>query len=565
MSHNPSRYSGNDGPGAEGEKTLELDQKIFQKLYRVFSKPLHIEELDLERFRIFAGLLSSEALNLSIVGDHGGYRDSEVMLPSISYLVSRSKVFRKEIQKKGWESVHPTLAEFYLYRILQACLKMNLFPEDPRVLRNQEEKGRLSLAFLSRYGLEDLLDGRRIPGESRAGASIEEIEKAVTARQSEKNIHMDSRIDSVQENKKKVQDYTLNHSFEKIETLEEFQGNWREMDGADQIEEMNDALNELQFNQVIRTEESAEGFLKSDHAGFASEILGETRGPFLYPEWDYKKKKFKNDHCSVTELEPLSASANSVSEVLEKHHQTLFKLKHDLNRILNRFSPEPRQVQGDEIDLDAAVDYLVDRSIGHTPSERLYRKRRRNIREIDLLLLLDNSLSTDSYRNGIRVLDAERDAMLLFGEALSDAGLPFACYSFYSKTRHNCQVQKLHGFDESWSRSRGRLLNLEPRGYTRIGPALRHASSILEQRAGRHRWIVLFTDGHPNDYDRYEGRYGQEDVKHAIQEAESDGMGVYLLSFDRSRDVFGGYAESALNLKRMPELLMSFYSRVAGN
>ena len=91
-----------------------------------------------------------------------------------------------------------------------------------------------------------------------------------------------------------------------------------------------------------------------------------------------------------------------------------------------------------------------------------------------------------------------------------------------------------------------------------------NATGIMEKRRSRHRWIVLFTDGHPNDYDRYEGRYGQEDVRHAILEAEAQGIGIHLLSFDRARDVFGGYAESALNLARLPDHLLDFYSRIMG-
>ena len=498
-------------------------------------------------------------------GDAGGYREGEVHLPSVSFLANSSKALRRELRKKGSEDLHSLVGDLYRLRILQTCLDLGLFPEDPFVMRNHLENERACHARLEKYGLESTISSKRLPGQSvMEPAEVSDLDVRRGHRQTEKSIQMDSSVDRVKENKKEVQDYTLNHSFEKIETLEEFQGNWRELDGADQIEEMADALEELQFNQVIRTEESSEGYLKSDHAGFASEIVGETRGPYLYPEWDYKKKRFRTDHCSVTEAVP-EHSGHGSEAVLRKNHGTLLKLKHDLDRILNRFSPEPRQIQGDEIDLDAAVEYLVDRSIGHTPSERLYRKRRRNMREVDLLLLLDNSLSTDSYRNGIRVLDAERDGMLLFGEALSEAGLPFACYSFHSKTRHNCQVSKLHDFEDTWNRSRNRLMSLEPRGYTRIGPALRHAISILGKRSTRHRWIVLFTDGHPNDYDRYEGRYGQEDVRHAIQEAEAEGIGVHLLSFDRSRDVFGSFTQSALNLRRLPELLVSFYSRIAGN
>lgn len=473
---------------------------------------------------------------------------------------------KSEIRKHGAVNLNPVIDAFYIVRILQACIENGYFKPDSFFLRNQKSKEVAVKTTLKVYGLQEFLHGRMLE-QTAASESIQasEVQEIQTGKnETEKKIQIDSSVQKIQENKKDQKDYTLNHSFEKIETLEEFKGNWRDFDGKDEIEDHSDALDELQFNQVIRTEEQSAGFLKSDQsAGFASELIGETRGPFLYPEWDYRKNAFRPDYCSVTELKA-GGSANGAEEILKKNNHTFLKLKHDLDRIWNRFSPQPRQVQGDDIDLDAAVDYLIDRAIGHTPSEKLYRKRRRNMREIDLLLLLDQSLSTDSYKRGIRVIDAEREAMILFGEALTSAGLEFACYSFSSKTRHHCQVRKLHGFEENWIYTKSRLLNLEPTGYTRIGPALRHAKSILDQRSGRYKWILLFTDGHPNDYDQYEGRYGQQDVRHAIQEAEADRIGVHLLSFEKSRDVFGGYAESALDLKRLPDLLMNFYSRISG-
>ena len=45
--------------------------------------------------------------------------------------------------------------------------------------------------------------------------------------------------------KKQQEDYVLLHNFEKVETAEEFNGNWRDFDGSDELEEHQEALEEL--------------------------------------------------------------------------------------------------------------------------------------------------------------------------------------------------------------------------------------------------------------------------------------------------------------------------------
>lgn len=545
---------------------MELDQRLFQKVWGLFSGHQKIQELDLQRFQAFASLVTGLPCQVRHSGDNGGFRGVEIHLPTLQFLSSKSKRLKKELKEHGLQRIQESFCQFYNLRILDAAFAAGYpggYDPEETLNRNRGHLESQCRRFLASFGLQEYRFGKETPAHRQAEVSGPVDLKAREGQESEMSIHMSSQTQEVKQNQKEIDDYTLSHNFEKIETLEEFQGNWRELDGNDEIEEQASALEELAFNQIIRTEEESAGYLTADHAGFASEISGEVRGPFLYPEWDYRKSRFRPDHCSVSEESP-AHSGIGAEDILRENSVTLMRLRHDLDRILNRFGPVPRQSQGEEIDVDAAVDYLVDRSIGRTPSENLYRKKRRNIREVDLMLLVDNSLSTDSFRNGIRVMDAEKKALLLFGQTLHESGLEFACYSFSSRTRHNCLVRRLHDFGKPWLRSREAILGLEPSGYTRIGPALRHATAAMEKRASRHRWILLFTDGHPNDYDRYEGRYGQEDVRHAILEAESAGVGVHILCFDRSRDIFGGYAESALNLRQLPDHLLAFYGRIMG-
>ncbi|MDP2270428.1 MAG: hypothetical protein Q8K32_06810 [Archangium sp.] len=49
-------------------------------------------------------------------------------------------------------------------------------------------------------------------------------------------------------------------------------------------------------------------------------------------------------------------------------------------------------------------------------------------------------------------------------------------------------------------------------GFTRIGPALRHATRLLLECGARKRLLLLVSDGKPSDLDRYERRYGVADV-----------------------------------------------------
>ena len=42
----------------------------------------------------------------------------------------------------------------------------------------------------------------------------------------------------------------------------------------------------------------------------------------------------------------------------------------------------------------------------------------------------------------------------------------------------------------------------------------------------------MLTDGKPNDLDIYEGRYGLEDTRHAIQEARDAGLTPFCVTID---------------------------------
>jgi nitric oxide reductase NorD protein len=203
-----------------------------------------------------------------------------------------------------------------------------------------------------------------------------------------------------------------------------------------------------------------------------------------------------------------------------------------LTNVNNKMLQQRRQTQGDTFDIDALTDLFVDVHTGHTPSENIYISNRKKEKDISILLLLDISLSSDSYAAGNRVLDVEKQTAILFGEILNEFNIDFSIDCFYSKTRNYSTYMTLKGFDESWQKAKYKVGSPDPSGYTRIGVALRHSGSIIETRKTKNKWIILLSDGKPNDFDRYEGKYGIQDVKQAIRELGEKQINSYALAIE---------------------------------
>jgi nitric oxide reductase NorD protein len=158
----------------------------------------------------------------------------------------------------------------------------------------------------------------------------------------------------------------------------------------------------------------------------------------------------------------------------------------------------------------------------------------RGERSISTLLLADLSQSTDAYASDTaRVIDVIRDALYVFGEALTAVGDPFAMWGFSSVRRQNVRMQHIKGFDERWNDTcRARVGAIRPGYYTRMGAAIRHATAKLQVRPEHRRLLMLLTDGKPNDLDVYEGRYGLEDTRQAIHEARIAGITPFCVTID---------------------------------
>lgn len=269
---------------------------------------------------------------------------------------------------------------------------------------------------------------------------------------------------------------------------------------------------------------------------------------FLYPEWDVHRRHYRMDWCTVQELDPPTDAHASVVW-LEG-----YGLRKPLSRLglgLDRFR---RQSQGDDIDIDAAIEAQVELAAGSPPDERVYVESQRHRRDLSVMVLLDISGSvTQPSPAGATVHEQQRSVAAALTTVLFEIGDRVALYGFSSQGRSAVHLVPVKRFDEVLdSRIMRRLHSLIPGAYSRLGAAIRHGATLLIDRGGTsRRLLVVLSDGLAYDHG-YEPTYGAADVRQALAEARRDGVGCLCLSVGATTDhevlrrVFGSSAHASI-------------------
>ena len=313
----------------------------------------------------------------------------------------------------------------------------------------------------------------------------------------------------------------------------------RPQDEEDDIESAALAAEDMDSMTVARDGETSVAKLRFDldlpPAGEDETPLGEG---ISLPEWDYKKQVMQVDYCRLQEM----VSAQTVPcELPAQLRRTARRLRSQFQALAPTRIWLKGQQDGEEIDLDAWVRQEADLLSGvHADSRGLYRAQVNQQRDLACLLLADLSLSTDTYASDhARVIDVIRDSLFLFSEALTATGDQFAMYGFSSLKRGNIRFNLLKSFEEKYdNQTRGRIKAIKPGYYTRMGAAIRYASTLLAVQPQCQRLLLLLTDGKPNDLDRYEGRYGIEDTRMALHEARQQGLRPFCVTIDNEANEY---------------------------
>lgn len=547
---------------------MELDQVIFKKAHRFYKKLVtKIDEDELKRTVLLEPLkprltILSRALtgnqNEIITSEReGGWSGLNFYLPS-------SIAFNKTINDN---------IDFYLFRVLylsvQQKLQLNWINEDYNVKESQtkafehsqevlnnlfkEYPNTISIYFKLKENLEKYYEAKNQPTDYswlygrwmkfnpnifNADTTTPDKNKTIEKPEitTELNANPSDEVETIAINKKQLEDNVVQNQFEKVDTASEFNGTFKEMDGEDTLSDDEDAIRELNLKHTVRTDEANHSVYKAEFVNSKSNILVSNKtekGNFLfYDEWDYKKRVYKPDFCKIFPKEVPNSQTDFALKTLAKNQKTKRDLLKLFAQVHNEYEKIERVESGEEIDLDAMTDAFADLKSNKTPSDKIYTSKRKRKKDLAVLILMDTSLSADGYTNNEKVLDVEKIAVLLFGEVLNEFKISFQIDTFSSRTRNNCSYKSIKKFKDNWAKTRNRIGAIEAEDFTRIGTALRHAGKLLEKEPTARKWIILLSDGKPNDYDTYEGKYGIEDVKKSLTELEQKHIHTFSLAIE---------------------------------
>jgi hypothetical protein len=281
-------------------------------------------------------------------------------------------------------------------------------------------------------------------------------------------------------------------------------------------------------------------------------------GGTRYPEWDVFNERYRADWCTVVEVEP-APEVGAPSGFREVR-----TLRRPLARVGLALERRHRQLQGDDVDIDAAVEAFVATAAGSVPDEACYVDDVRRRRDLAVLVLLDVSGSAgERSASGGTVHEHQRVAAASLTFTLHDLGDRVALYGFRSLGRSAVQVLPVKRFDERPdARVSRRLSALTPAAYTRLGAAIRHGAATLESHGGTsRRLLIVISDGFAYDHG-YEGAYGESDARRALAEARRKGIGCLCLSVGAAtepsalRRVFGSAAHATLShVEQLPSIV----------
>jgi nitric oxide reductase NorD protein len=287
--------------------------------------------------------------------------------------------------------------------------------------------------------------------------------------------------------------------------------------------------------------------------------------PFHYQEWDYQIQLHRPDWATVYERRQPKGNPEDIDKILLEYRP----IAHRIKQIIDLLTPEGVQrvrnmEDGDEIDINAAVDAMISIRMGEQPNPRITMRNVLKSRDLSVVVLMDLSESTNEVVQGSdkTVLQLTREAATLVSTAINGIGDPFAVHGFASDGRHDVQYYRFKDFNQHFDdEAKSRLAGMQGGLSTRMGTAMRHAGHHLLKQPERRKLLLIVTDGEPADIDERDPQHLRHDTKKAVEELYSKGVLTYCLTLDPNADnyvkrIFGANNYTVVdNVERLPEQL----------
>ena len=292
--------------------------------------------------------------------------------------------------------------------------------------------------------------------------------------------------------------------------------------------------------------------------------------PFHYQEWDYQIQLHRPDWATIYERRQPKGDPEDIKMILDEYKPVAHRIK----QIIDLLTPEGVQrmrglEDGDEIDLNAAVDAMISIRMGEQPNPRITMRNVVKNRDLSVVVLMDLSESTNEAMQGSdkTILQLTREAATLVSTAINGIGDPFALHGFASDGRHDVQYYRFKDFNQHFDdEAKSRLAGMKGGLSTRMGAALRHAGHHLLKQQEKRKLILLVTDGEPADIDERDPQHLRHDTKKAVEELYSTGVLTYCLTLDPNADsyvkrIFGENNYTIIdNVDRLPEKLPTLFA-----
>ncbi|HXH69434.1 MAG TPA: VWA domain-containing protein [Pyrinomonadaceae bacterium] len=301
---------------------------------------------------------------------------------------------------------------------------------------------------------------------------------------------------------------------------------------------------------------------------------------FAYDEWDKDLSDFRTAWCRVIEKKVHQGDRNFVELARSRYRGQISSIRHQFQLMKpENLAKINRELDGEDYDLNALIDYVVDKKADGQQSERIYTKRLRKQRDVAVSILLDQSSSTartitrnplQPYTHpGRRIIEIEKEGLVLMSEALEAVGDVYSINGFTSEGRRNVKFYVVKDFDEKYSDEiEKRIGGITFQNNTRLGAAIRHASAKLLRQDSRTKLLIILTDGRPYDHDYGDARYAREDVREALTEAKMQGITPFCITVDKDsefelKDLYGDVGYTVIDdILSLPERMPNIYRRL---
>jgi nitric oxide reductase activation protein len=296
-------------------------------------------------------------------------------------------------------------------------------------------------------------------------------------------------------------------------------------------------------------------------------------GTFVYDEWDFRANDYKPKWCVVHEKEMAEGEEQFYKDTLNDHSPLVREIHRQFELVMPEMYRKVKRLEdGEEFDLDAVIESVIDRRTGTTPSDKVFWRRNKVERDVAVAFLLDMSASTaeaidenkrptDDWgapddpveymvwlrsrraeglrRSYKRIVDIEKEGIILLTSALEQTGDMYGIYGFSGYGRENVEFYVIKEMEERWGTTiPKRIDRIAPLHATRMGPAIRHATSKLIQVDAKSRILFMISDGRPQDrgYSRegVEKEYAVHDTRVAFDEARKEGVTPFCLTVDKN-------------------------------